>query len=62
MWIPDVGSLWQATNMESGWEMPQTGGPLTIMSLVPVTYDLLCFLSGVSLGLEVLGQAQWCYV
>lgn len=31
----------------SGWEILQTGGPLTIMSLVPVTPDLLCFLSGV---------------
>lgn len=32
---------------ESGWEMLQTGGPLTIMSLVPATPGLVCFLSGV---------------
>ena len=56
MWIPDVGSLWQAINMETSWEMPQTGGPLAIMSLVPETLDLVCFLSGCVAGVGRLGR------
>lgn len=42
-WIPVAGDQYgEWLGDASDW-----GGPLTIMSLVPVTHDLLCFLSGV---------------